>query len=1383
MPGNDNNVHQESEIDLSSSSTQAGSIDMDLSMIDGLKFERKFTTPEVHPYDEISWEKRVSIIKTEEGNVVNEQKDVEVPKFWSQLACDIIASKYFRRAQVPDTGEEVSAKQVLDRVVKTIRQAGEEFGGYFATQDDAEIFEDELTYLLVNQIGAFNSPTFFNCGLYHAYGISDDGGNWYWDRENKKIEKADNNFEHPQVSACFIQSIEDDLMAIFELVKREAKIFKYGSGSGTNFSPLRAIGEKLSGGGTSSGLMSFLKVFDRAAGATKSGGTCLAPDQKVYTEKGAVPVVELVNQDFIVLSFDKQAGRVKAKKATAFESGYKQVYELRTDKGVYHLTGDHPVLLSDGTYRKVQELQPDNSIRPLSVYMFQGKYAKVGLWDGNKTKEKVCRLIAQDVMGLDIDGKSVHHIDGDTSNNYPDNLKVISQSEHALLHSQELVDEQEHIFQKQHFSHTGTDNGMHSSSDFWNNPEKVEHYREIQRQIMLERRNPKKLQRKSVISKVLNTGYRLINAGFDISTFDGYIRARKEVMGRIGSISKVRQSIKRNFGCYDDYYSEIRDNNQKVESIKPVRFMPVYDVRVDCDSIDADVPESSHNFAISSLDEPDSCIFVHNTRRAAKMACLDIDHPEIVDFIEWKVKEEKKVKALVDGGYSADFDGEAYQTVSGQNSNNSIRIPDKFIRAYLDDEDWCTTLRTTGEVHETFKAKELMRKIAEAAWSCADPGLQFDTTINKWHTCANTEKIVASNPCSEFMFLDDSACNLASLNLVKFLKDDGTFDVDAFRNACRIFITAQEILVDLASYPTEEVAQNSHDFRPLGLGFANLGGFLMRSGLPYDSDEGRAMASAISAIMTGTAYNSSAQIAETKGTFERFEENKDVMLEVMQQHRDAVLETDSDACPQYLLEAAEKEWDDVIENGEKIGFRNAQATLVAPTGTIGLLMDCDTTGIEPDFALVKFKKLTGGGSFKIVNQSVPRALETLGYSSEEIDEIVDYAQGTSTLIGAPFINPRTLKAKGFTDEDIAKIEKTLPSAYGLSSAFTLQVLGEETLNRLGISEKQYSSSDFNLLQELGYTQNQIDGADSFICGAMTLNGAPHLKKEHLPVFDCAIPGGDSKRRISAMGHVKMMAAVQPFISGAISKTVNVPNETTVEQIEQIFLDSWELGLKSIAIYRDGSKLSQPLNTQEKTIEEKPLRRRLPDERRSITHKFSIAGHEGYLTVGLYEDGSPGEVFLTMSKQGSVIAGLMDTIATMTSILLQYGVPLEALVRKFSHMRFEPSGFTNNKDIPIAKSIIDYIFRWLGLKFLPEEKKETAFESSIKELDNGMSGIEEAKSILQEESEFELPSLTAQEKIIAQVQSDAPTCHVCGAIMVRSGTCYVCPNCGATSGCS
>ena len=697
------------------------------------------------------------------------------------------------------------------------------------------------------------------------------------------------------------------------------------------------------------------------------------------------------------------------------------------------------------------------------------------------------------------------------------------------------------------------------------------------------------------------------------------------------------------------------------------------------------------------------------TRRAAKMVCLDMDHPEIVDFINWKVNEEKKVAALVAAGYSSDFNGEAYKTVSGQNSNNSVRLTDEFMNAYLRGEKWHTTLRTTGEICETFEARDLMRQISEAAWTCADPGVQFDTTINDWHTCASTDRIYSSNPCSEYMFLNDSACNLASINLLKFVDEDGNFDVEGFKHACRIFFIGQEILVDFSSYPTGKIAQNSHDYRPLGLGYANLGTALMVNGIPYDSEEGYAIAGALTAILCGEAYRTSAEMAAVKGPFPGFVKNREPMLHVMSKHRTAAYRISPDICPPYLLKAAQQTWDDAVEMGERYGYRNAQATVLAPTGTIGLLMECDTTGVEPEFALVKFKKLAGGGYFKIINQSVPRALKKLGYTDEEIDDIVTYVQGTSSLIGASHINNVSLKQKGLTDEEIGQIEATLPSVFELAHAFNPHTVGEDGMARLGFQPEQYNAPDFDLLSELGFTRQQIEEASNIICGMMTIEGSPHLKTEHLPVFDCANKCGNyGQRYIEPMAHVRMVAATQPFLSGSISKTINMPHETTVEEVENLYVEAWKLGLKAVALYRDGSKLSQPLSTtraeaEEEESEARPIRRRLPNDRDSITHKFSVAGHEGYITVGFYEDGSPGEVFLKMSKQGSVISGLMDTIATMTSISLQYGVPLKSLVDKFSHVRFEPEGFTNNKDIPIAKSIIDYVFRWLGLKFVPQSE--------------------------------------------------------------------------------
>ena len=1036
----------------------------------GLKIERHFTTPELDPFDEIAWEVRDAAIYDEKGAVIFEKKGVEVPASWSQLSTDIVASKYFRRAGVPQVDEETSVRQLTQRVARTIRHAGEASGGYFASSKDAESFEAELIYLLSHQYAAFNSPVWFNCGLWHEYGIEGGGGNYYWDMETKSVQITKNAYEHPQNSACFIQGVDDSLDTMLELQKSEVRLFKYGSGTGSNFSRVRAKGEPLSGGGASSGVLSFLEGFDRWAGSIKSGGT---------------------------------------------------------------------------------------------------------------------------------------------------------------------------------------------------------------------------------------------------------------------------------------------------------------------------------------------------TRRAAKMVILDMDHPEIVDYIDWKLNEEKKAKILIAAGYSADFNGEAYHTISGQNSNNSVRIPDSFMNLYLEDGKWQTTYRMDGKSADEYDAKWLMDKIAYAAWACADPGVQFDDVIQRWHTCKGTGRINATNPCSEFVFLDDTACNLASLNLVKFMREDGEFDVEAYRHAIRVFITAMEIIVDLSSYPTERIARRSHDFRPLGLGYANLGTFLMLNGIPYDSSEGRAWAGALSAILSGHGYQTSAGIAGNVGTFDCFEENRESMLEVMNLHRDAAYRIDKVSsssiggqldlnCPDYMLDAAREDWDVCLQMGEQFGYRNSQISVIAPTGTIALLMDCDTTGIEPDFALVKFKKLAGGGYFKIVNRSVAEALEHLGYADEQVEEIIAYIIGIGTLKGASHINEETLKSKGFTEEDLAKIEATLSSAFDLNLAFVPGIVDEECLKRLGINPEETQDPEFNMLKSIGFRQEEIDAADEAICGNGTIEGAPHLKEKHYSIFDCANKCGRiGTRFIEPMGHVQMIAAVQPFISGAISKTVNLTNEAAVDDIKNVYVEAWKLGVKCMSIYRDGSKSSQPLssNSQDDTLEEKleshdslqPIRKRLPDERQSVTHKFSVAGHDGYITVGFYDDGSPGEVFLKMSKEGSVISGLIDTIATMTSILLQYGVPLESLVDKFSHVRFEPSGFTSNQDIPIAKSIIDYVFRWLGQKFLSQNQVDTEVQETFgNQIESTRSYSDEADSedlnavsrIMPLEGQLEL-----REKQVAAMQSDAPPCQACGSIMVRNGTCYRCLNCGATSGCS
>jgi ribonucleoside-diphosphate reductase alpha chain len=692
------------------------------------------------------------------------------------------------------------------------------------------------------------------------------------------------------------------------------------------------------------------------------------------------------------------------------------------------------------------------------------------------------------------------------------------------------------------------------------------------------------------------------------------------------------------------------------------------------------------------------------TRRAAKMVILNADHPDIVEFINCKVEEEKKAWALIDAGYDGSFTGPAYSSVFFQNSNNSVRVTDEFMRAVLDDGEWQTRAVTTGEVIATYKARDLMRQIAEATWICGDPGMQFDTTVNDWHTCPNSGRINASNPCSEYMFLDDSACNLASINLMKFLREDNEFDTVAFEAACRTMITAQEILVDNSSYPTPAIAKNSHEFRPLGLGYANLGALLMSRGLPYDSDAGRDYAATITALMHGAANAQSARIArDCGGPFAAFEKNREPMLRVMRKHRNALKDIDRTNVPKDLYEAAKNIWDEVLELGEQYGFRNAQATVLAPTGTIGFMMDCDTTGVEPDIALVKYKKLVGGGLMKIVNQTVPMALNRLGYTPQQVKEIVEY-----------------------------------------------------------IDENE------------------------------TIEGAPHLKEAHLPVFDCAFKPARGVRSIHYMGHIKMMGAVQPFLSGAISKTVNVPKEATVEEIEQAYIDAWRLGAKAVSIYRDGSKRTQPLNTskdKEKAaatapVVTGPVRRKLPDERRAITHKFDIAGHEGYITVGLFEDGTPGELFLVMAKEGSTISGFADAFAQAISYALQYGVPLQDLVDKFSHVRFEPSGMTKNPDVRFAKSIVDYIFRWMATKFLSPDAQ---YRVGVNVPEPVVTTPEQLPLDVAAAAGASPTGAITSPKISSfasmQNQEDAPPCSTCGSIMVRSGSCYKCANCGNTSGCA
>ena len=895
---------------------------------EGMRFKRRNTAPGENPFDSMEWERRTASITNDKGEIIFEQRDVEVPKSWSQMATNVVVSKYFRGG-VGTPERERSVRQLVGRVSDTITDWGCQ-DGYFATPEDAETFRAELCWLLAHQHAAFNSPVWFNVG----------------------VEKE------PQCSACFINSVEDSMSSILDLAKTEGMLFKYGSGAGSNLSPLRSSREKLSSGGQASGPVSFMKGFDAFAGVIKSGG---------------------------------------------------------------------------------------------------------------------------------------------------------------------------------------------------------------------------------------------------------------------------------------------------------------------------------------------------KTRRAAKMVILNADHPDIVEFINCKVNEERKAWSLIDSGYDGSFNGEAYSSVFFQNSNNSVRVSDEFMQSVVEDGEWSTHAVSGGSPVDTYRARELMDMIAEGTYVCGDPGMQYDTTINDWHTCKTTARINASNPCSEYMFLDDSACNLASLNLMKFRGPDCEFDVEGFRHAVNIVLFAMEIIVDNSSYPRPQIGENSSRYRPLGLGFANLGALLMARGLPYDSDEGRDYSAALTSLMCGEAYRTSAEMARHFGPFSGYFENRESMLGVIQKHRSHINGINPHRVSEEMLAEIKQVWSDAYTTGYDYGYRNAQVTVLAPTGTIGFMMDCDTTGVEPDIALVKYKKLVGGGRLTIINQTVPEALSRLGYDESEIQAIMDWIKDTETI-----------------------------------------------------------------------------------------EGAPGLKEEHLPIFDCAFRPANGKRSIDYMGHLRMMAAVQPFLSGAISKTVNMPHEATAEEIAQVYVEAWKMGLKAIAIYRDGSKRTQPVSTGAKSVVEDhsapptPQRVRLPDERRAVTHKFSIGGHEGYLTVGLYPNGQPGEMFISMAKEGSVVSGLMDSFATACSIMLQYGVPLKVLTNKFAHTRFEPSGFTTNPELPMAKSIMDYIFRWLEQKFGDGEPCADPLNPSDEGLDTGLNTG--SARVGTEPGNITIDNADNRSGG-AQGPSDAPPCPECGMIMVPNGACYKCTNCAATSGCS
>ena len=1109
-----------------------------------MRIERRYTKDGQSAYAGIEFRLTTSEIRNPDGSVVFKLDNVEVPEFWSQVASDVLAQKYFRKAGVParlkrveensvppflwrsvaDTDAlatlpekdryigEQSSKQVFDRLAGTWTYWGWR-GGHFKSEQDAQAFFDELRYMLATQMCAPNSPQWFNTGLHWAYGINGPSqGHYYVDPFTCKLTKSKSAYEHPQPHACFIQSIGDDLVnegGIMDLWVREARLFKYGSGTGTNFSSLRGENEKLSGGGKSSGLMSFLKIGDRAAGAIKSGGT---------TRRAAKMVIVDV---------------------------------------------DHPDIETYIDWKVMEE-------------------------------QKVAAL----VTGSKINQKHLKAI-----------LKACVNCE--------------------------------GSGDDCFSPEKNP---ALKREI--------KLARKAMVP-------------------DNYIK-------------------------------------------RVIQF--------------------------------------------AKQGYKDINFPT----------------------YDTDWDSEAYLTVAGQNSNNSVRVTDSFLKAVEADGKWDLTHRKNGKVAKTLDARALWEKIGYAAWASADPGLQYHTTVNDWHTCPASGEIRASNPCSEYMFLDDTACNLASLNLLTFRDEKtGQFQVESYEHAVRLWTVVLEVSVLMAQFPSKQIAELSYEFRTLGLGYANIGGLLMTSGIPYDSDAGRGIGGALTAIMTGISYATSAEMAEKLGPFPGYKKNREHMLRVMRNHRRAAygertgyekvatppVPLDHASCPdQALITHAKAAWDRALSLGEKHGYRNAQSTVIAPTGTIGLVMDCDTTGIEPDFALVKFKKLAGGGYFKIINRAVPEALRTLGYSEANIAEIEAYAVGHGTLAQAPAINHTTLKAKGFTDEAIAKIEKALPTAFDIKFAFNKWTLGEDFCrDALGISAEDLASPTFDLLAALGFGKREIEAANVHVCGAMTVEGAPHLKAEHYAVFDCANPcGRTGKRYLSVESHIRMMAAAQPFISGAISKTINMPNDATVEDCKEAYLLSWKLALKANALYRDGSKLSQPLNAQliadeddeddvveaflerpaaaratglaekivEKIVERVTVlreRERMPDRRKGYTQKAVVGGHKVYLRTGEYDDGRLGEIFIDMHKEGAALRSIINNFAIAVSLGLQYGVPLEEYVDAFTFTRFEPQGpVQGNDSIKYATSILDYVFRELAVSYLERFDLAHVDPSEAGGFDALGKGVEEGK---------------------------------------------------------
>ncbi|NOT34879.1 MAG: vitamin B12-dependent ribonucleotide reductase [Candidatus Eisenbacteria bacterium] len=1375
----------------------------------GLRVARRWTQIGVDPLDQVAWDQRRTVITNPDGSVVFQMDTVEVPHGWSQLATDIVVSKYFRKAGLKNAaGHETSVRQVVHRIAHTIRVWGERQGGYFASAADAEAFEAELKYMLVHQIGAFNSPVWFNCGLHHEYGIEGSGGNFFWDEASAQVGTTADSYSRPQVSACFIQSIGDDLMSIFELARNEARVFKYGSGTGTNFSKLRGRMEKLSGGGTSSGLMSFLEVLDRGAGATKSGGT---------TRRAAKMVVLDVDHPEI-LDFVRWKVREEKKVAALVAAGYPSDFNGEAYATVSGQNSNNSVRVPD---RFMKAVQTDGE--------WQTTFRTTGQVHETHKAREVWREISESAWacadpGVQYDDtiqnwhtcKATDRINATNPCVTGDTLIATSEGWQRI---DSLVGKTPQVI--------GDDGELHPAAKVWKTGTKPVFLLRTEAGLELRLTGDHRVltaNRGDVAVRELlsNDMLRVSGAGF------GDLKVKHELAYELGRAIALR--CERAEALVGAAVGSNGHGAESVDGLPGVTQEELDGAIRDYLLLDAEGRACGLTPRVNQFDR-ESVVNLLRGLFSLDPANFDLrrgfraERRELLSQVQLLLLNFGVLTSV-----NEDFEAETADGAIVFRRRNGSRLS-----VSRNSKNWYSGIPFLHQIKPRDEQPESGATFGNtiplprlSVWSDQLASIEplgeedvFDLTEPATsHFVANG--IVVHN-CSEFVFLDDTACNLASINLMKFLQADGGFDVESYRHANRVFFLAQEILVGFASYPTERIAQRSHEYRPLGLGYANLGTLLMMQGLPYDSDAARAWASSITALMTGEAYAMSAEMAASVGPFTGYEPNRDSMLAVMHMHRDAARAIDANLPPRNLRDSAIESWDRAVTLGTQHGYRNSQATVLAPTGTIGLLMDCDTTGVEPDFALVKFKKLAGGGYFKIVNQSVPEALRRLGYDHGAIERIVKYAIGTGTFEGAPHINHETLTTKGLTDSEIARLEQALPNVLDVRFAFVRGQLTDDTLSRLGVSQQERSRAGWNALGYLGFTDAQIDAANAVICGSQCVEGAPGLRPEHLPVFDCANRCGPAGTRyIEPMGHVRMMAAAQPFISGAISKTVNLPHDAGVEDVQRIYDEGWKLGLKAIALYRDGCKLSQPLATGRKATDSasdtakmsregiedpsaappKLRRRRLPKRRHGFTQEARIAGHKVFVRTGEYEDGTLGEIFIDMHKEGAAFRSMMNCFAISVSMGLQYGVPLEDLVDQFVFTRFEPQGRVEGHDnLKASTSVIDYVFRVLGIEYCNRYDLAHIVTENMQGQPKGQGhppvGREhQIDGLLHEDTSMSMmPSSAGENRISRAVSSnsieaqtskfsgDAPLCNLCGHITLRNGTCYKCLNCGNSLGCS